>query len=259
MERLPYFDTHAHLDTEDFDADREALLQEIGSHMLGFINPGCDVRSSKASLAMAHRYDYVYAAVGLHPEDLGHVSEGDLEEIYQLAQDDKVVAIGEIGLDYYWDKENHEKQEYWFRRQIALAREEKLPMIIHSREAAADTLRVMKEEKSEEIGGVIHCFSYSVEMAEEYLKMGFYLGIGGVVTFKNAKKIKEVVQMAPMERILLETDSPYLAPVPYRGKRNSSLYLPYVVQEIAELKGISEEEVIETTEKNAVRLFRAEE
>ena len=132
-------------------------------------------------------------------------------------------------------------------------------MIIHSREAAADTLRVMKEEKSEEIGGVIHCFSYSGEMAEEYLKMGFYLGIGGVVTFKNAKKIKEVVQMAPMERILLETDSPYLAPVPYRGKRNSSLYLPYVVQEIAELKGISEEEVIETTEKNAVRLFRAEE
>ena len=132
-------------------------------------------------------------------------------------------------------------------------------MIIHSREAAADTLRVMKEEKSEEIGGVIHCFSYSAEMAEEYLKMGFYLGIGGVVTFKNAKKIKEVVQMAPMERILLETDSPYLAPVPYRGKRNSSLYLPYVVQEIAELKGISEEEVIETTEKNAVRLFRAEE
>ena len=132
-------------------------------------------------------------------------------------------------------------------------------MIIHSREAAADTLRVMKEEKSEEIGGVIHCFSYSVEMAEEYQKMGFYLGIGGVVTFKNAKKIKEVVQMAPMERILLETDSPYLAPVPYRGKRNSSLYLPYVVQEIAELKGISEEEVIETTEKNAVRLFRAEE
>ena len=178
---------------------------------------------------------------------------------FSKVKKEKVVAVGEIGLDYYWDKENHEKQEYWFRRQIALAREEKLPMIIHSREAAADTLRVMKEEKSEEIGGVIHCFSYSVEMAEEYLKMGFYLGIGGVVTFKNAKKIKEVVQMAPMERILLETDSPYLAPVPYRGKRNSSLYLPYVVQEIAELKGISEEEVIETTEKNAVRLFRAEE
>ena len=132
-------------------------------------------------------------------------------------------------------------------------------MIIHSREAAADTLRVMKEEKSEEIGGVIHCFSYSAEMAEEYLKMGFYLGIGGVVTFKNAKKIKEVVQMAPMERILLETDSPYLAPVPYRGKRNSSLYLPYVVREIAEIKGISEEEVIEMTEKNAVRLFQTEE
>ena len=224
------------------------------------LNPGCDVESSRKAVSYANKYPFVYAAVGIHPENIEDGWEADLETIRALAQNEsKVRAIGEIGLDYYWDKENHEKQEYWFRRQIALAREEKLPMIIHSREAAADTLRVMKEEKSEEIGGVIHCFSYSVEMAEEYLKMGFYLGIGGVVTFKNAKKIKEVVQMAPMERILLETDSPYLAPVPYRGKRNSSLYLPYVVQEIAELKGISEEEVIETTEKNAVRLFRAEE
>lgn len=139
MERLPYFDTHAHLDTEDFDADREALLQEIGSHMLGFINPGCDVRSSKASLAMAHRYDYVYAAVGLHPEDLGHVSEGDLEEIYQLAQDDKVVAIGEIGLDYYNDEDSpHERQQAFLIRQLAMARELKLPVIIHDREAHED-------------------------------------------------------------------------------------------------------------------------
>ena len=187
-------------------------------------------------------YPFIYGAFGLHPDEVGDLNEDVMARMRELCRMEKAVAVGEIGLDYYWDKENHEKQEYWFRRQIALAREEKLPMIIHSREAAADTLRVMKEEKS-----------------EEYLKMGFYLGIGGVVTFKNAKKIKEVVQMAPMERILLETDSPYLAPVPYRGKRNSSLYLPYVVQEIAELKGISEEEVIETTEKNAVRLFRAEE
>ena len=255
------FDTHAHMDDRAFDADRETLLSALPEQGIGLLmNPGCSLVSSRAASALASRYDYIYAAVGSHPDAADEVNDVTLEEYRTLCKlNPKIRAIGEIGLDYYWDKENHEKQEYWFRRQIALAREEKLPMIIHSREAAADTLRVMKEEKSEEIGGVIHCFSYSVEMAEEYLKMGFYLGIGGVVTFKNAKKIKEVVQMAPMERILLETDSPYLAPVPYRGKRNSSLYLPYVVQEIAELKGISEEEVIETTEKNAVRLFRAEE
>ena len=255
------FDSHAHYDDDAFDADREALLSALPEQGIGLLmNPGCSLASSRAASALADRYDYIYAAVGSHPDAADEVNDVTLEEYRTLCKlNPKIRAIGEIGLDYYWDKENHEKQEYWFRRQIALAREEKLPMIIHSREAAADTLRVMKEEKSEEIGGVIHCFSYSVEMAEEYLKMGFYLGIGGVVTFKNAKKIKEVVQMAPMERILLETDSPYLAPVPYRGKRNSSLYLPYVVQEIAELKGISEEEVIETTEKNAVRLFRAEE
>ena len=257
----PIFDTHAHYSSRAFDADREALLSALPEQGIGLLmNPGCSLTSSRAASALASRYDYIYAAVGSHPDAADEVNDVTLEEYRTLCKlNPKIKAIGEIGLDYYWDKENHEKQEYWFRRQIALAREEKLPMIIHSREAAADTLRVMKEEKSEEIGGVIHCFSYSVEMAEEYLKMGFYLGIGGVVTFKNAKKIKEVVQMAPMERILLETDSPYLAPVPYRGKRNSSLYLPYVVQEIAELKGISEEEVIETTEKNAVRLFRAEE
>ena len=255
------FDTHAHMDDRAFDADREALLSALPEQGIGLLmNPGCSLVSSRAASALASRYDYIYAAVGSHPDAADEVNDVTLEEYRTLCKlNPKIRAIGEIGLDYYWDKENHEKQEYWFRRQIALAREEKLPMIIHSREAAADTLRVMKEEKSEEIGGVIHCFSYSVEMAEEYLKMGFYLGIGGVVTFKNAKKIKEVVQMAPMERILLETDSPYLAPVPYRGKRNSSLYLPYVVQEIAELKGISEEEVIETTEKNAVRLFQVEE
>ena len=254
------FETHAHYDDEVFNEDREQLLAGLPEKGIGrVINVGASIETTRTTLALAETYDYIYAAVGVHPSDIDGLNEETYSWLKEQTAHPKTVAVGEIGLDYYWDKENHEKQEYWFRRQIALAREEKLPMIIHSREAAADTLRVMKEEKSEEIGGVIHCFSYSVEMAEEYLKMGFYLGIGGVVTFKNAKKIKEVVQMAPMERILLETDSPYLAPVPYRGKRNSSLYLPYVVQEIAELKGISEEEVIETTEKNAVRLFRAEE
>ena len=254
------FETHAHYDDEKFDEDRAELLSSMQENGIGrIINVSANLESLENTRKLMEAYPFIYGAFGLHPDEGGDLNEDVMERMRGLCRLEKAVAVGEIGLDYYWDKENHEKQQYWFRRQIALAREEKLPMIIHSREAAADTLRVMKEEKSEEIGGVIHCFSYSAEMAEEYLKMGFYLGIGGVVTFKNAKKIKEVVQMAPMERILLETDSPYLAPVPYRGKRNSSLYLPYVVREIAEIKGISEEEVIEMTEKNAVRLFQTEE
>ena len=254
------FETHAHYDDEKFDEDRAELLSSMQENGIGrIINVSANLESLENTRKLMEAYPFIYGAFGLHPDEVGDLNEDVMERMRGLCRLEKAVAVGEIGLDYYWDKENHEKQQYWFRRQIALAREEKLPMIIHSREAAADTLRVMKEEKSEEIGGVIHCFSYSAEMAEEYLKMGFYLGIGGVVTFKNAKKIKEVVQMAPMERILLETDSPYLAPVPYRGKRNSSLYLPYVVREIAEIKGISEEEVIEMTEKNAVRLFQVEE
>lgn len=254
------FETHAHYDDEKFDEDRAELLSSMQENGIGrIINVSANLESLENTRKLMEAYPFIYGAFGLHPDEVGDLNEDVMERMRGLCRLEKAVAVGEIGLDYYWDKENHEKQQYWFRRQIALAREEKLPMIIHSREAAADTLRVMKEEKSEEIGGVIHCFSYSAEMEEEYLKMGFYLGIGGVVTFKNAKKIKEVVQMAPMERILLETDSPYLAPVPYRGKRNSSLYLPYVVREIAEIKGISEEEVIEMTEKNAVRLFQTEE
>lgn len=254
------FETHAHYDDEKFDEDRAELLSSMQENGIGrIINVSANLESLENTRKLMEAYPFIYGAFGLHPDEVGDLNEDVMERMRGLCRLEKAVAVGEIGLDYYWDKENHEKQQYWFRRQIALAREEKLPMIIHSREAAADTLRVMKEEKSEEIGGVIHCFSYSAEMAEEYLKMGFYLGIGGVVTFKNAKKIKEVVQMAPMERILLETDSPYLAPVPYRGKRNSSLYLPYVVREIAEIKGISEEEVTEMTEKNAVRLFQTEE
>ena len=250
------FETHAHYDDEKFDEDRAELLSSMQENGIGrIINVSANLESLENTRKLMEAYPFIYGAFGLHPDEVGDLNEDVMARMRELCRMEKAVAVGEIGLDYYWDKENHEKQEYWFRRQIALAREEKLPMIIHSREAAADTLRVMKEEKSEEIGGVIHCFSYSAEMAEEYLKMGFYLGIGGVVTFKNAKKIKEVVQMAPMERILLETDSP----VPYRGKRNSSLYLPYVVREIAEIKGISEEEVIEMTEKNAVRLFQTEE
>ena len=183
------FETHAHYDDEKFDEDRAELLSSMQENGIGrIINVSANLESLENTRKLMEAYPFIYGAFGLHPDEVGDLNEDVMARMRELCRMEKAVAVGEIGLDYYWDKENHEKQEYWFRRQIALAREEKLPMIIHSREAAADTLRVMKEEKSEEIGGVIHCFSYSVEMAEEYLKMGFYLGIGGVVTFKNAKK-----------------------------------------------------------------------
>ena len=206
-------------------------------------------------MELARTYPFVYAAIGVHPDEVGEMNQETLNRMHQLAREEKVVAIGEIGLDYYWDKEKHQLQKEWFRRQLAVAREEKLPFIIHSREAAADTLQVAREEKVGEIGGVVHCFSYGVEMAREYLNMGLYLGIGGVVTFKNARKLKEVVEYAPLNSLLLETDSPYLAPVPFRGKRNDSRKLSLVAEAIGELKGISAEEVIRITEENGRRLF----
>ena len=256
------FDTHAHYDDEAFDEDRDQLLSSMKDGGVGcIVNVCASAGGFGGTLELMKAYPFVYGAVGVHPDDAGIMTQDTLDEIRRLSHMEKMVAIGEIGLDYYWHKEEaeHKQQQEMFRAQMDIAREEKLPFMIHSRDAAEDTLEIVKEYMKKDMsGGIIHCFSYSKEIAAEYLKMGLYLGIGGVGTFKNAKKIKEVVQMAPMERILLETDSPYLAPVPYRGKRNSSLYLPYVVREIAELKGISEEEVIETTEKNAVRLFRAE-
>ena len=252
------FDTHAHYDDEQFNEDRVELLNSMEEQGVGtIVNVSAAYNSCRKVIALAKEYPFVYAAVGIHPDEVGCLNEENFAQMKELFKEEKVVAVGEIGLDYYWDNEPREVQKKWFIRQLELARELDLPVLIHSREAAADTMEIMKEH-AKGLSGVIHCYSYSKEMAQEYIKMGFYIGVGGVVTFKNAKKIKEVVQMAPMERILLETDSPSLAPVPYRGKRNSSLYLPYVVRGIAEIKGISEEEVIEMTEKNAVRLFRAE-
>ena len=191
----------------------------------------------------------------VHPDDVGALDEEKIRRMHQICQMEKTVAVGEIGLDYYWDKENHEKQIYWFERQLEVAREEKLPFIIHSRDAAKDTLDTMKRLHAGDIGGAVHCFSYGKEMAREYLDMGLSLGIGGVLTFKNARKLVEVVEYAPLESLLLETDSPYLAPVPNRGKRNSSLNIPYVVEKIAEIKGVSREEVEEITWKNSFRVF----
>lgn len=252
------FETHAHYDDEAFDSDREELLSSMQENGIGHIvNVSASLDSLDRTRELMEQYPFVYGAMGLHPDEVGDMNEAVMQKLRDYCRLEKTVAVGEIGLDYYWEKENHETQRYWFERQLELAREEKLPVIIHSRDAAADTLQVMKDCRAGEIGGVVHCFSYSREMAGEYLKMGLYLGIGGVLTFKNARKLREVVEYAPLDQLLLETDSPYLAPVPYRGKRNSSLNIPLIVQQIAEIKHLSCEEVIEQTEQNAMQLFLA--
>lgn len=250
------FDTHAHYDDEAFDEDREVLLASLPAQGIGKVmNIGATLHSTRATVELMERYPFIYGAVGVHPEGVAELTEEGIDWLRELCKLDKTAAIGEIGLDYYWDEPERELQKYWFRRQLQLAREVKLPVVIHSREAAKDTIDIMKEEHSEEIGGVIHCYSYTKESAGIFLEMGFYFGIGGVLTFKNAKKLKEAVEYIPMDRILLETDCPYLAPVPFRGKRNSSLYLPYVVEELAAIKGISTKEVERITMENALRVF----
>ena len=250
------FDTHAHYDDEQFDIDREELigsLQEAGIARVA--NIGASLSSSQNSIDLAHRYDFFYAVVGVHPNEVEELNEENIQKLYEWSKDDKCVAIGEIGLDYHWPDPSPELQKKWFIRQLHIAREVKLPVVIHSRDAAADTMNIMKAEHAENIGGVVHCFSYSKEIAKQCVDMGFYIGIGGVLTFKNAKKMVEVVEQTPMDKIILETDCPYLAPEPYRGKRNNSLYLPNVVTKMAEIKGISEEEVIRITEENALKMY----
>ena len=248
-------DTHAHYDDEQFDADREELLGSMEEGGIGLIvNAGSTVTSWDKIVELTERYPFIYGAVGVHPDEVGELDEEKFLRMADLLDRDKIVAVGEIGLDYYWDKEKHELQKEWFVRQLGLAREKEMPVIIHSREAAADTFEIMKQHAAG-MKAVIHCYSYSPEMAREYVKMGYYIGIGGVVTFKNAKKLKQVVQEIPLESIVLETDCPYLAPVPYRGERNCSLYLPYVAEQIAELKGTTVEEVIQQTEKNSRELY----
>ena len=253
------FDTHAHYDDEAFNEDREKLIGEISrSEIRKIVNVGANLATSQNSVDLSEKYDFFYAAVGVHPDDAAEVTDEGIERLRELAKGKKVVAVGEIGLDYYWNKENSDLQKTAFKRQIELARELSLPIIVHSRDAAADTMDILHETDAGKLGGVIHCFSYSPEIALESVKMGFYIGIGGVVTFKNAKKIKESVEAIPLEKIVLETDCPYLAPDPFRGKRNSSLYLEYVVKEIARLKGIDENTVREQTFKNALNMYNIE-
>ena len=249
-------DTHAHYDDEAFEQDRDLLLggfPEQGIEKV--INSGASVASSRRGIALSEQWNGVYCAIGVHPNELEGLTEEVLEEFAVLARRPKVVAIGEIGLEYHYENPPRDVQAIWFRRQIALAKRVGLPIIVHSRDAVQDTLDMIRDSEAMEVGGVIHCFSAGPEIAAEYVRLGFYIGVGGVVTFKNGRKMKEVVRAVPLERILLETDSPYLAPEPYRGKRNSSLYLPYVVSEIAALKEISDEEVMRVTCENALRCF----
>lgn len=251
------FDTHSHYDDEAFNEDRDGLFRSMKENGVGWIvNVGAEMQGCRDALRLAEEYEFVYAALGVHPSEVSEVTEADIDWIRENAANKKVVAIGEFGLDYHWPEPSAEIQKKWFVRQIALAKETGLPIVVHSRDAAADTMEILTAEKAYDCGGVIHCYSYSAEMAKEYVDMGFYIGIGGVVTFKNAKKCKRTVEEIPLERIVLETDCPYLSPEPHRGERNDSTRLIYVAETIAELKGVAPEEVIRVTTENAHKLYR---
>ena len=249
-------DTHAHYDDKAFDEDRDELLSSLADAGVGkVINVGASWRGCEAAVDLSHKWDFVYAAVGLHPDEVVCLDNSKMDQLRKWArEEEKVVAIGEIGLDYHNDVEPHDVQQEWFVNQMELAGEVGLPIAVHSRDAAQDTWELVKGHAGD-ARGVIHAFSASAEMALRYIDIGFYIGMGGVVTFKNGKKAKEVIAQIPLESLVLETDAPYLSPEPFRGRRNTSANLIYVVRMIAALKGITEEEVIETTERNAGKLF----
>ena len=249
-----FFDTHAHYDSSKFSADRDEVLSSLSAHGVTLVvDPGDNTERSRRAVALAHQYPFVYAAVGWHPEEAEEWTDESLGEIRTLAADDRVVAIGEIGLDYYWDKSYVEKQKSMFRAQIELALEMNLPVIVHDREAHGDCLEIVRDYP--DLRGVFHCFSGSAEMAKELVKRGWYLGFDGPITYKNAVKALEVIRLMPMDRILLETDSPYLAPVPNRGKRNDSRNLPFIAAVIAREKQLDVETVAAATMENGKRLF----
>lgn len=251
------FDTHAHYDDEAFDEDREQLLAELPHQGIAkVVNVGASLHSCKKTLQLMEAYDYIYGAIGVHPSETAELNEESFQWLRKQCLHEKCVAVGEIGLDYYWPEPDASVQKEWFVRQLYLARELGKPVVIHSRDAAKDTADMMVAEKAGEMGGVVHCYSYSKETARTFLDMDFYFGIGGVVTFKNSRKLKEAVEYIPLEKLVLETDCPYLSPDPFRGKRNSSLHLPYVVEAIAQLKQVTPEEVRRQTWENAHVLYR---
>ena len=249
------FDTHAHYNDEQFDPDRDELLKTMEKAGVGTIMEiGASLKSSRQAVALSKQYPFVYAAVGVHPDNVGELNEETFQDLTEMCEEPKVCAVGEIGLDYYWDKESREMQKYWFIRQLELAKEKELPVNIHSRDAAEDTMEILKNYAGK-ITAIIHCYSYSKEIALEYVKMGFYIGVGGVVTFKNGKKLKETVRAIPLDRIVLETYCPYMSPEPNRVNRNDSRNIHYVAEEIARIKEVTKEEVIKQTENNAKLIY----
>lgn len=251
------FDSHAHYNDSKFDEDRNAVLESLEN--VGYVmNVADSMRSVKSVLEIADNFPFVYASVGVHPEEAGELTEADIDLLKEYTKHEKVKAIGEIGLDYYYDDVEKSVQKKWFARQIELAREVKLPIIVHDREAHGDCMDILKSENAMAVGGIVHCFSGSVEMAKSVLNMGMYIGIGGTVTFKNARKVKEVLKYVPLDRIVVETDAPYLAPEPFRGKRNRSDMIKYVIEEISRIKGISADLVEDETFENAKRCYGIE-
>ncbi len=247
------FDSHAHYDDGRFDSDRGELLAAMfDGTVCGVVQCATDPDSCHRAIALSEQYPAVYAALGFHPENLEGLTPQDLEICRQQLTHPKVVAVGEIGLDYYWDSSPRPVQQEWFVRQMAMAKEADLPVIVHDRDAHEDTLKLLKESKPR---GVLHAFSGSAEMASEVLKLGMYIGLGGVVTFKNARKTVEVAQMMPLDRLLLETDAPYMSPEPLRGRRNDSTNILYVAQKIADIRGMTADEILDITAENARRLF----
>lgn len=249
------FDTHAHLNDERFCEDRHSLIMSLKENGVGaYCEIGFDMPSSRKAAALAQKYDFVYSAVGVHPHDSKDMTEGDIPEIRELLSKEKVVALGEIGLDYYYDNSDRPTQRMWFARQLEIAKEVNMPVVIHSRDAMADTIEILKGHSNGD--GIIHCYSGSRESAKILLNMGYYISFAGPVTFKNAREALEVIDYVPMDRLLIETDSPYLAPVPYRGKRNCPVYVAEVAKKVAEIKGITFEEVARITFENAKKIYR---
>lgn len=247
------FDTHSHYDDEKFDKDRFSLLTSLPDKGIDrIVSCGCDIESSRYNQLLSRKFDYFYFSAGFHPENLEELSIRDLKTVEELCSDEKCVAVGEIGLDYHWMSSTKEKQKEFFEKQIEIANKLDMPVIVHDREAHGDTLDILKKTKPK---GVLHCFSGSKEMAKEIIKLGMYIGLNGVATFKNAKKSLEVVKEIPIERLVLETDCPYLAPEPHRGKRNDSSYIPFIAERIAEILDTDAQSILDITRENAYSLY----